>query len=119
MEYKQEILKDAYAIKITVTESDKIICWAYLYILKNDRHDEPYGFIENVYIEQEYRSQGIGRKLMEKVIQAARDKNCYKLIGTSRTFKTKVHEFYEKFGFMKFGFEFRMNLIESEPKQRD
>lgn len=119
MEYRKTKIDEAYAIKITAEEEGKVLGWGYLYILINDRHEEPYGFIENVYVEQEFRSRGIGSELIKMIIQEAKDRGCYKLVGNSRTFKTKVHEFYEKLGFMKFGFEFRMNLKESEPKQRD
>jgi GNAT superfamily N-acetyltransferase len=119
MEFKKEIKKDSYAVKITAEENAKAVGWAYLYIIFQDRHEEPYGLVENVYVEEEYRSRGVGTKLMEAIIQEARERNCYKLIGHSRTFKTKVHGFYEKLGLKKFGFEFRMDLKESKPKQRD
>ncbi len=119
MKITQEIKIDVYAVKFTAKECDKVIGWAYLYLIFQDRHEEPYGLMENVYVEPEYRSHGVGTELVKAIVEEAKQRNCYKLIGTSRTFKSKVHAFYERLGFQKFGFEFRMDLKESKPKQED
>lgn len=119
MELSKEVKKDIYAVKFIATENGKVAGWGFLYLIFQDRHEEPYGLLENVYVEPEYRSHGIGTKLVQAIIEEAKQRGCYKLTGTSRTFKTKVHAFYEKLGFKKFGFEFRMDLKESQPKQRD
>lgn len=110
MEFKQETIKEAFAVKITANEGNKQIGRLYLYILKNDLHKEPFGFLEDVFVEEEFRKQGIGRQLVQKAIEEAKAQGCYKLIGNSRTFKTGVHAFYEKFGMKKWGFEFRIDL---------
>ena len=119
MEFKLEIKKDTYAVKVTAEDGDKIIGWGFLYVIFQDRHAEPYGLLENIYIEQEYRSQGIGTQVMSKLIQEAKDRGCYKLICTSKQENEKAHIFYERFGLKKIGYEFRMDLISSQSKQRD
>ncbi len=115
----EKIEKDIYGIKITANQDGKIIGWAQLYIISNERHDEPYAFLENLYIEEEYRKQGLGTQLVQAAIEESKKRNCYKIIGTSRTFKEGVHKFYLKNGFTNWGYEFRMNLKESKPKQKD
>lgn len=110
MEYKKETIKETFAIKITMNKDGKQIGRLYLYILKNDLHKEPFGFLEDVFVEEEYRKKGIGSQLVQKAIEEAKAQGCYKLIGNSRTFKTGVHAFYEKLGFKKWGFEFRINI---------
>jgi len=112
MEIKKEIKKESFGVKITLEEDGKVMGWAYLYVLPNDRHKEVFGFIENVYIEQEYRSGGLGRQLIETVITEAKERGCYKLIGTTRHSKPGVIAMYEKFGFKNHGIEFRMDLIQ-------
>lgn len=82
----------------------------YLYILHNDLHVQPFAFIEDVYVHEKHRREGIGKKLMEEVVALAKEKNCYKIIACSRESREEVHEFYENLGFMNHGFEFRMNL---------
>lgn len=119
MEFKKDKLQDAYAVKITAEDGGKTVGRIFLYVLKNDLHKEPFGFLEDLFVEESHRQHGIGSTLAKMAIEEAKNQGCYKVVGNSRTFKTKVHTFYEKIGFMKFGFEFRMNLKESEPKQRD
>ncbi len=119
MEYKKEILRESFAVKLTAVENSQVIAWGYLYVIYNDRHPEPYGMIENVYVEQEYRGQKLGTKILNDAIQEAKDRGCYKIIMQSRHGKDDVHKFYEKMGFKNHGLNFRMDLIDSKPKQRD
>lgn len=110
MQIKSETIKDAFAVKITAEEDGKIIGRAYLYILKNELHPEPFGFLEDVFVEEKNRSRGVGSDLIKKAIEEAKTHGCYKLICTSRTSNEKAHKFYEKFGFKKWGAEFRIDL---------
>lgn len=75
--------------------------------------------MESVYVEPEFRSKGTGTQLVRAVIEEAKNRNCYKLIGTSRTANERVHKPYERLGFNKWGFEFRMDLKGSRPRQGD
>lgn len=119
MEIKKEIKRDSYSVKITLEEDNKILGWAYLYIIFQDRHPEPYGLLENVYIESEYRSRGLGKQLVKLLIDEAKERGCYKLIATSKNNKPEVHSFYEKFGFKNIGVEFRIDLKESQILTKD
>ena len=98
------------AIKFVVEEDSKEIGRAFLYILKNDLHQEPFGLMEDVFVDETRRGQGLGRKLVEAVIEGAKSRGCYKLICTSRNSNPEVHEFYKKFGFREWGKEFRIDL---------
>lgn len=111
MEIKTEIIKESYAVRITVQEEGKEIGRAWLYILKNDLHEEPFGLLEDVFVVEEYRSKGIGRKLLKASIGEAKNQKCYKLICTSRFGKEEVHAWYEQQGFKRHGMEFRMDFI--------
>jgi len=98
------------AIKFIIEKDGKVAGRAYLYLIYNDLHSEPYGFLEDVFIEESYRGQGIGGELVKAVIEEAKELGCYKLIGTSRNSRTEVHEFYKKLGFEDYGKEFRIDL---------
>ena len=119
MRLTQSLFRKPYAIKFEVRESDKRIAWGYLYIIFQERHEEPYGLMENIYVEPEYRDRGLGTMLVERIIREAKKRKCYKLIGTSKTENTGAHRFYERFGFKRVGHEFRMDLKKSKPLQRD
>ena len=86
-------------IKITAEEDGKEVGHARLYLINNDFHDEPYGLLEYIFVEPEYRKKGIGTKLTQAIIDEAKKQGCYKLIGQSRYGKDKVHALYEKIGF--------------------
>ncbi|WP_199304129.1 GNAT family N-acetyltransferase [Nodosilinea sp. FACHB-131] len=66
--------------------------------------------MEDVYVDEAYRGQGVGSELVNQVIVLAKRANCYKLIATNRTSKSKVHELYQRLGFTQHGVEFRINL---------
>ncbi|OGZ63817.1 MAG: hypothetical protein A3A98_00830 [Candidatus Staskawiczbacteria bacterium RIFCSPLOWO2_01_FULL_40_39] len=119
MEITSEIKKDAYAVKFTAMENGKTAGWAYLYLIFQDRHEEPYGLMENVYVESEFRSKGIGTQLVKLVIEEAKKRNCYKLIGNSNLDNTRAQALYERLGFRKYGIELRMDIKESKIKQKD
>ncbi|MBI4049400.1 MAG: GNAT family N-acetyltransferase [Candidatus Doudnabacteria bacterium] len=110
MEIKTQTIKDCFAVKITAHEDDKQVGRLYLYMLKNDLHKEPFGFLEDVFVAEEYRKQGIGTELVKTAIEEAKRQGCYKLICTSREASEKIHAFYKRLGFKKWGFEFRMDL---------
>lgn len=96
--------------KFYVEQNGREMARAYLYILTNDLHERPFGFMEDVFVDEFLRGQGIGSKIVKKVIEEAKRRNCYKLICTSRYEKPRVHELYQKLGFADHGKEFRIDF---------
>ena len=78
--------------------------------MTNDLHAAPFGLLEDVFVDESQRGSGLGTKLVQEVIAAAREAGCYKLIATSRTSRPKAHELYRRLGFENHGVEFRMNF---------
>ncbi len=114
-----EVKKEGYAVKFTAEQDGQKVGWAYVYLIFNERHSSPYGLMENVYVEQEFRGKGIGTSLVKAVIQEAKDRGCYKIICASNLDAERVHALYASQGFKKQGYEFRLDFKESKPKQRD
>jgi len=108
MEIKQKIIK-ANGIILSVEDNGREVAHAYLYILSN-LHDRPFGLMEDVYVSENCRGKGLGTKLIEELIKVAKQNDCYKLIGTSRYEREKVHGLYERLGFKDWGKEFRMEF---------
>jgi len=96
--------------KFSLERSGKEVARAFFYIMRNDLHKEPFGLLEDVFVEESFRGKGLGSKLVKEVIEKARECRCYKLIATSRHSRPKVHDLYERLGFQNWGLEFRMNL---------
>lgn len=101
---------EATGIRISVTDNGTEVGRAYIYIMRNDLHDHPFGMMEDVYVDEAHRGTGVGSKLVKQVIELAKKANCYKLIATSRTSRPKVHELYQRLGFTQHGVEFRIDL---------
>lgn len=106
---KQKIEKPC-GFKFSYNYDDKEIASAYLYILYNDMHKRPFGIIEYVIVDANFRSQGLGTRLVKEMIEEARKENCYKLLLWSRYTKPQVHRLYEKLGFKDWGKEFRIDF---------
>ncbi|OGH64703.1 MAG: GNAT family N-acetyltransferase [Candidatus Magasanikbacteria bacterium RIFCSPHIGHO2_01_FULL_41_23] len=98
------------AIRFSENENGKEIGHVYLYLLKNDLHKESFGLIEDLFVVEEYRKKGIGKKLIEALIASAREKGCYKLVSTSRYSRSEIHDWYQRLGFTDYGKEFRLDL---------
>lgn len=110
MEFKTITERRAYAVKITAQEDGKEVGRTFLYVLYNDLHTEPFGFLEDVFVEEAFRGQKIGSQLVELAVAEAKKNGCYKLIFTTRHFKPEVQAWYRKLGFTDWGSEFRMDL---------
>ena len=119
MEIQESKRSDSYSIQFNIEEAGAIVGWAFLVIIKNDRHEEPYALLENVYVEREYRGKGFGKALIQRVMEKAKELGCYKIITQSRYGKDEVHALYMKFGFRDHGKNFRMDFVDSELKQSD
>ncbi len=108
MQIKKEQRENA--VRLSAVENDEELGAMYLYLIKNDSHKEPYGFLEDLLVKEEHRKKGIGSMLVKEAIEEAKRLGCYKLIGTSRMERENVHAFYEKLGLKKYGYEFRIDL---------
>lgn len=45
---------------------------AYLYILHNDLHKRPFGLMEDVFLDTQYRGKNHGEDLVNKVVEEAK-----------------------------------------------
>jgi GNAT superfamily N-acetyltransferase len=100
----------ASGVKLFIEKDGQEVGRAFLFLMTNDLHEAPFGLMEDVFVHEDYRGQGLGTQLVNALIEVAKQKKCYKLICTSRYARPKVHELYGKIGFNDHGKEFRMNL---------
>jgi GNAT superfamily N-acetyltransferase len=102
--------RPARGIRFSIRNELGEVARAYLYVMNNDLHEEPFGLLEDVLVDESQRGSGLGTTLVKEVIAAAREAGCYKLVATSRASRPRVHELYERLGFTNYGLEFRLNF---------
>jgi len=110
MEFKKIYNKNCESVKIEIEEGGAKVGRAFLYIIKNDLHDKPYGLLEDLFVEEGFRGKGVGKKLLNAILEEAKKYNCYKLTAQSRHERCPVHDFYKKNGMVDYGKNFRINL---------
>lgn len=101
---------ETYGIKLELKDNGETIGHAYVYILKNDLHEQPLALIEDLLVDEKHRGKGLGSMLVQSAIEEAKRLGCYKIISTSRHERVKNHEFYRKLNFKNHGLEFRIDL---------
>ena len=110
MEVQQKRIS-ATGIRFSLVDAGRQeVARAYLYILSNDLHKQPFGLLEDVFVEEEVRQQGLAAQILQAVVETAREQGCYKLVGTSRESRPNVHRLYLRHGFKEWGKEFRMDF---------
>lgn len=80
---------------------DNIIGCAFLEMKRDYVRPYKYGFISYVAVDKSYRQHGIGRKLIEKIIDVARANDCSAIELTSANSRETAHIFYQTLGFTK------------------
>jgi GNAT superfamily N-acetyltransferase len=62
---------------------------------------KPMAVVENVVVDAEARSSGIGQHLMAAAGDLARRRGCYKMALTSNIARGRAHRFYERLGWTR------------------
>jgi GNAT superfamily N-acetyltransferase len=89
----------------------KIVGTFSLAIMDNIAHlGKSSGLVEDVVVDKNMRSKGIGKKMMEYAIEICRNNNCYKMSLSSNIKRERAHNFYEKLGFEKHGYSFSIMI---------
>jgi GNAT superfamily N-acetyltransferase len=71
-----------------------------VYVLPNLSHGAaPWCIVENVVVDEAYRSRGYGEHLMAEAERIARDAGCYRVSLMSNLRRRDAHRFYERIGF--------------------
>ena len=79
-----------------IEDNNKIIASASLFLEQKIIHEcGVVGHLEDVVIDEKYRSIGLGKFIICKIINIAKERGCYKLIGDC---KPELVEFYKKNG---------------------
>ena len=90
---------------------DNVIGTFELLIMDNLAHKGcPSGVVEDVVVDENYRSMGIGKIMMEFAKDICQKNGCYKLTLSSNINRDRAHKFYESLGFVKHGYSFTIKI---------
>jgi GNAT superfamily N-acetyltransferase len=85
---------------LVAEEDGEVTGTAVLAILPGFSHGgSPFALVEYVVVEEQKRSRGTGKVLMEYAMSRAREAGCYKIMLTSDKRREEAHRFYESLGF--------------------
>ena len=73
-------------------------------------HAQPWALVENVVVADRARRRGVGRALMLRAIELAREAGCYKVNLISGNQRTGSHDFYRSVGLEAVGQGFKTYL---------
>ena len=95
-----QIFEDANMNFVVGQLDDQLVAACFVCVIPNlTRSGRPYALIENVVTHADYRRRGIGKRVLQKALAFAWERDCYKaMLMTSRT-DPEVHAFYERCGF--------------------
>ena len=94
-----EILADRRRTLMVAVLDGRLVGTADLLIVPNlTHHGKPWAIVENVIVSHTSRRTGIGRALMEKLIETAHRAGCCKLQLLSGRHRGKAHAFYRSMG---------------------
>lgn len=94
------IYKDPNLYYIVVEVDWKIVSSCNIAIIKNlTRNLRPYGLIENVVTDLNYRKRGYATKALNFALDIARKNNCYKVMLLTGSKREETLRFYETVGF--------------------
>ena len=95
----RELITDKNSTLVVARDTDRIVGTAILSIII--RIGRRTGHVNDVIVRESYRGQGLGEKMMRKIIAVAKAKRATSLELTSRPSRTAAHKLYKKLGFEK------------------
>jgi len=99
-----------YGVYVAELDGDLIGTFALL-VMENLGHlGAPSGVVEDVAVAPSFQGRGVGRTMMAHALEHCRVRGCYKVTLSSNLKRAAAHAFYEKLGFERHGYSFRINL---------
>ena len=98
--WRNEIVNNKNIKYFGAVDNGKVVSTCYCMIIPNlTSLGRAICFVENVVTDKDYRKQGLATKILDKAIEFAHEKNCYKVILESGIKRKEAHQFYANYGF--------------------
>ncbi len=93
-----------------VISGEKIIGFITYAVRTVVRYPKPILEVEELYVHPDYRRHGLGKKLMEHVLEFAKSVQCQYIFLASDKARKEAHEFYKALGFDQYAYHFRLKI---------
>ncbi len=97
-------------ILVAILDDVKIIGMISMILLSRLNHDTLELYVPELIVLDEYRCQGLGKKLINSCIAFAKEKKCHRIRLESGNQRIESHEFYKSLGFEQSSLSFAKNL---------
>ncbi len=98
-EYLARMLDDKNVAVFVIKDDEAIVGMATLVLVPHPSGFE--AFIEDVVIDEAYRGQGLGKQLMQEVLEEAKKRGVEYVELTSREIRIAANKLYQSLGFKK------------------
>jgi GNAT superfamily N-acetyltransferase len=96
----KEICGDSNLYLLAIEEEGRFVSTCTLAVIRNlTRNLRPYALIENVVTHPGFRERGLGTRVLDRAVEIARERGCYKVMLMTGSKKDETLRFYEKAGF--------------------
>lgn len=106
----EEVLNSPNNFVFVAEDNGQIIGLAAFSVRNVIRYPKQIAELDELFVSQEYRQKGVGKLLMQKVEEKAKELNCYRLYVESQYKHETAHKFYEQLGYTNYGYHFIKNL---------
>jgi ribosomal protein S18 acetylase RimI-like enzyme len=95
----QHIVESEDVVMVVAKDGEKIIGMATLYIMQ--KLGKRTGIVEDVVVDSSYRGQGLGERVMQKLLEISRMRALKSISLTSRPSRIAGNKLYQKLGFQR------------------
>jgi len=101
----KERLKNPYSISFVAVEG-KIIGYASGFVIQDYQSNGDVALLTELVVDEVHRNNGLGKKLLRKIIKEAKKYGCKELQFSSNFKRKRAHKFYESLGYSKTAYYF-------------
>lgn len=106
----EDLLNDPNCDVLVAVEGRRILATGMVFYIHVPVRGRSFAFVEGLVVDEAARGRGLGTAMLSEFVNLSRKRDCYKIIFTSGFDREDAHALYEKLGFKKWGYEFRMDL---------